>query len=365
MKNNKTVLTLTVGIIMGVVITLSGYQLWGGSNTDVPTVTDEPLYWVAPMDANYQRDKPGRSPMGMALVPVYKGGGADDTNEGLGVIRISPEVVNNLGVRTALVERKTLHTEIKTVGYVKYDEDQLLSIHPRVEGWIDKLYIKAAGDPVKKGQPLYELYSPALVNAQEDLVLALDGNNKRLIRAATDRLAALQFPESTIKTLIRTRNVEQTVTFFSPQTGVLDHLNVRQGGFVMPGKRLMSIGVLDQVWVEAEVFETQAAFVTAGLPVTMILDFLPGKLWQGRIDYVYPSLDMETRTLKVRLRFDNDRGELKPNMFAQVTIHAKSNSDVLLIPKEAVIRTGASDRAVLALGDGRYKSVEIKLGRKG
>lgn len=365
MHSNNTILVLAGGIVLGAVITLGGYQL-RGDGSETPAAIEEPMYWVAPMDPNYQRAKPGKSPMGMALVPVYENAAASDgMDAGPGMISISPEVVNNLGVRTALVERKTLHTKIKTVGYVKYDEDQLLHIHPRVEGWIDKLFVKASGDPVKQGQALYEIYSPALVNAQEELVLALARKNTRLIRAAKDRLTALQLPARAIEQLIKNRKVQQNVTFYSPQTGVLDNLNIRQGGYVMPGKRLMSIGVLDQVWVEAEVFEDQAASVTAGLPVTMMLDFLPGKLWQGRVDYVHPSLDVRTRTLKVRLRFDNDNGELKPNMFAQVAIHAKSDGDVLLIPTEAVIRSGSFDRAVLALGGGRYKSVEVSLGRKG
>jgi len=173
----------------------------------------------------------------------------------------------------------------------------------------------------------------------------------------------LQIPLSAIAKLKKDRKVQQNVTFYSPQTGVLDNLNIRQGFFVKPGTSLMSIGALNQVWVEAEVFEEQAASVVEGLPVTMNLDYLPGKLWQGRVDYVYPSLDIKTRTLKVRLRFDNDNRELKPNMFAQVTIHTKTTGDTLLIPKEAVIRTGSMDRAVLALGEGRFKSVEVKLGR--
>ena len=131
------------------------------------------LYWVAPMDANYKRDKPGKSPMGMDLIPVYdeESAGAD---AGPGTITISPEVLNNLGVRTVVAERNKLHSAIKTVGYVAYDEDQLVHIHPRIEGWIEKLYVKAAGDPVKQDQPLYDIYSPELVNAQEELVLALD-----------------------------------------------------------------------------------------------------------------------------------------------------------------------------------------------
>lgn len=367
-KISSKILVGLGGVVLGVFIGVLSVNIFSGGKSSFSDVSheasqavDEPLYWVAPMDPNYTRDKPGKSPMGMDLVPVY----VDDETVSLKAIKISPEVINNLGVRTAEVENKSLHQEIKTVGYVKYDEDQLVHIHPRVEGWIERLYVKAEGDPVEKGQPLYEIYSPALVNAQEELVLALGRNNQRLIRASKDRLAALQFPHAAIKRLIETRKVEQNVTFYSPQSGVLDNLNIRQGFYVKPGTSLMSIGALDQVWVEAEVFEDQVAAVEIGLPVTMTLDFLPGKVWQGRVDYVYPSLNMKTRTLKVRLRFDNDNRELKPNMFAQVAIHAKSIEAAVVVPKEAVVRTGSFDRVVLALGDGRYKSVEVILGRSG
>jgi membrane fusion protein, copper/silver efflux system len=362
MINNK--FSMGAGVVLGALITSGLFSLMSDTAVNVADAAQEekPLYWVAPMDPNYQRDKPGKSPMGMDLIPFYdnKAAGVD---AGPGSISISPDVVNNLGVRTALVESKVLQTEIKTVGYVKYDEDQLLHIHPRVQGWIDKLYVKAAGDPVKKGQALYEIYSPALVNAQEELVLALERNNKRLVSAAEDRLKALQIPSKAISMLKKNRKVQQNVTFYSPQTGVVDNLNIRQGFYVKPGTSLMSIGALNQVWVEAEVFEEQAASVVEGLSVNMSLDYLPGKVWQGRVDYVYPTLDVKTRTLKVRLRFDNANRELKPNMFAQVTIHTKSTGETLLIPKEAVIRTGSMDRAVLVLGEGRYKSVEVKLGR--
>lgn len=300
----------------------------------------KPLYWVAPMDANYRRDKPGQSPMGMDLVPVYADGGSG-SDSGPGTIKISPEVVNNLGVRTAMAEYKSLHSQIKTVGYVKYDEDQLVHIHPRVEGWIEKLYVKAAGDPIGKNEPLYEIYSPALVNAQEEYLLALERKNQRLISAAEDRLSALQLPKSGIRNLKKTRLVNQSITFYSPQSGVIDNLNIREGFFVKPGTTLMSIGKLDQVWVEAEIFERQSSQVIKGLLVTMSLAYLPGIDWQGEVDYVYPTLDPKTRTIKVRLRFSNKDNQLKPNMFAQVIIHSNMKEKNLMIPREALIRSGS------------------------
>ena len=223
-------------------------------------------------------------------------------------------------MRTVKAEYLPIHSEIKTVGYVQYDEDKLVHIHPRVEGWVEKLYVKAAGDPIKRGQPLYKLYSPELVNAQEELVLALNRDNVRLIKASEDRLKALQIAGSVINQIKQTRKVQQAITFYAPQTGVVDNLNVREGFYVKPGMNLMSVGDLSTVWVEAEIFERQADLVEAGQAVTMTLDYMPGREWLGKVDYVYPTLNDETRTVRVRLRFDNEDYVLKPNMFAQVTI---------------------------------------------
>lgn len=326
------------------------------------TTEKKPLYWVAPMDPNYRRDKPGKSPMGMDLIPFYE---EDDkgSDAGPGAVKISPDVVNNLGVRTAPAQLGFLRSEIQTVGYVKYDEDQLVHIHPRVNGWVEKLYIKASGDPVTKGEPLYNIYSPELVNAQEELVMALERNKPRLIRAAENRLSSLRVPARVIKQLRDSKEVRQNITFYAPQNGVVDNLNIRQGYFVKPGSTIMSIGNLEQVWVEAEVFERQVAGVAVGLPVTMTLDYLPGKEWKGVVDYVYPTLNAKTRTLRVRLRFDNNDRLLKPAMFAQVVIHLDNSEKSLLVPREAVIRFGRSNRVVLALGEGRFKSVNVKIGR--
>lgn len=364
MSNN--IKPIIMGMIIGGILTFGAYTVLipSGNEQGTNAVSEEkkPLYWVAPMDANYKSDKPGKSPMGMDLVAVYDDGGKGP-DEGAGTIRISPDVINNLGVRTSTVSFKSLHTEINTVGYVTYDEDRLVHIHPRVQGWIEKLHVTAIGDPVKKGQPLYEIYSPELVNAQEEFLLALDRNNNRLISAAKNRLSALQLPKSVIAELQKTKKVQQRITFYAPQKGVVENLKIREGFFVKPGSTLMSIGDLSEVWVEAEVFERQAGQVKTGTPVTMTLDYLPGKKWNGKVDYIYPTLDAKTRTVKVRLRFKNENGYFKPNMFAQIAIHTTGDESALLIPKEALIRTGNQDRVVLALGEGSFKSVAVRVGR--
>jgi Cu(I)/Ag(I) efflux system membrane fusion protein len=320
---------------------------------------NKPMYWVAPMDANYRRDQPGQSPMGMDLVPVY----VESKTLAVGTVKISPAVENNIAVRTAKVKLGMLASQIKTIGYVGYDQGKLVHIHPRVEGWIEELAVKSVGDPVKKGQVIYELYSPELVNAQEEYILALSRKNDRLIIAAENRLMALHLPKSAITQLKTTRHVEQNIKFYAPQSGVVENLAIREGFFVKPGATLFSIGDLSEVWVEAEIFERQASFVSEGNAVTMTLDYLAGKTWHGKVDYIYPTLDVKTRTMRVRLRFDNPNLALKPNMFAQVIIQGDVTKKSLLINKEAVIRTGNQDRVVLALGEGKFKSVEVKLGR--
>jgi len=360
----KKLILLLIGIVLGAVFVqyILPHFMSTSPNEMTQAVEDKALYWVAPMDPEFKRDKPGKSPMGMDLIPVYAEKTANE--EGLeNTIMISPDVVNNLGVRTTKVMLKSLQSEIKTVGYVQYDEDKLIHVHPRVEGWIEQLYVKTAGDPVKQGQPLYTLYSPALVNAQEEYLIALNRNNERLIQAAEDRLKSLQLPKSAIATLKKHRQALQSVTFYAPQSGVLTKLEIREGFFVKPGTTMMSIGVLDDVWVEAEIFESQASQVKVGAPVTMSLAYVPSREWLGNVDYIYPTLDASTRTLRVRLRFSNDDKVLMPNMFAQVIIHSKSNSAVVVLPKEAVIRTGTMNRVVLAMGDGEFKSVAVKLGR--
>ena len=322
----------------------------------------KPLYWVAPMDPDYKRDKPGKSPMGMDLIPVYKD--AEAYNE-TGTVTISPNVVNNLGVRTAPVIQGRLDLTISTVGYVQYDEDRLVHIHPRVEGWIERLHVKAAGDPVAQGEPLYALYSPTLVNAQDELLLALKRDNPILITAAMERLSALQVPQSEIIRLKNSGKVSQTITIKAPQSGVLDNLNVREGMFVKPGMEMMSIGQLEHIWVIGEVFARQAASVGVGDAVRMRLDYLPGREWSGRVDYIYPSLNTKTRTAQVRVHFANPDSYLKPGMFAQMVIETRPSEAALLIPREALIRTGSQSRVVLAKGEGRFKSIAVKVGRIG
>ncbi|ELI6445131.1 efflux RND transporter periplasmic adaptor subunit, partial [Aeromonas salmonicida subsp. salmonicida] len=339
----------------------AGGGYWAAKQTgDGATAKEKtPLYWVNPMDPRDKRDGPAKDNMGMDFIPVYE----EQKSGSPGTVTISPEIQQNLGVRLAKVERLPIHQQIETVGYVGYDEDRLEAVNARMAGWIRTLAIKSEGQKVAKGSLLYEIYAPDLVNAQHEYLLALNTTNPLLLlRAAEGKLKSLQVPADQIAALKRNRQVRETIGIYAPSSGYVSELKVREGQYVEPAAALFNISTLQQVWVSAEVFERQAAQLKVGDPVTMTLDYAPGRSWQGRVDYLYPTLDAATRTLKVRLRVDNPDEFLKPNMFAKVAIRTGQGEPRLVVPSEAVIRTGSQDRLVLALGDGNFKSVAVTLG---
>ncbi|MBE3669699.1 efflux transporter periplasmic adaptor subunit [Vibrio navarrensis] len=364
----KSLQIATVALLIGAALGFTANQYFNAHDMSAMAATDnkasnEPLYWVAPMDPNYKRDKPGKSPMGMDLIPVY----ADDlagANDKPGTVKIDPSVENNLGVKTATVELAKLSPRIETVGYIAFDESQLWQTNVRVSGWVEKLYINAVGEQVKKGDVLFTLYSPELVKAQEELLNAKRTGRDGLVKGATERLLSLGVDREQINQVIRRGKASQTIEIKALANGVIASLNIREGGYLSPAQAVISAGPLNEVWVDAEVFERQAHWLTNGSQASMTLDALPGKAWQGEVDYVYPILDPKTRTLRMRLKFANPNGELKPNMFANITLQPVSDSEVLTVPKSSVIRSGGMTRVVLAQGEGKYRSARIETGRE-
>lgn len=357
----KQILLAAVLLLVIVIAFLSGRASSPTSSAMMEGSTSgsrQVLYWYAPMDPNFRSDNPGKSPMGMDLVPKYAG----EVEGQLGVVAIDPTMVNNLGVRTALAERSSLSRLIDTVGYVSYDEDTMHHIHTRVDGWIEKLVTNASGDPVAKGQLLFELYSPTLVSAQEEYLAALRSSNLVLRNASRNRLVALGVTSTEIRRLDKERSVRQRIPVYAMADGVVASLGVRHGMFVTPSIEVMSIASLDSIWVLAEVFERQAAWVKSGQPATVNLDYLPGETLRGTVDYVYPELDPKTRTLTVRLRFDNEELSLRPNMFARVSIQGEGVGEVVHVPREALIRGGSVNRVVVDLGNGRFRSRAVTIG---
>lgn len=318
------------------------------------------LYWVAPMDPNYRRDGPGKSPMGMDLIPVYEEG--EETSDDGPVVKVSPAVVNNLGVRTASVDRGRLWRKIDTVGYIDFDESKVSHIHLRTDGWIERLAVKSEGDRVKKGQRLFDVYSPTLVNAMEEYLQSVSSKNKRLIQASHDRLVSLGISEDQIEAIVKNRKINQTVSIYAPQDGMVSTLKVREGMYVKPAMEVMSLADLSSVWLLAEVFESQSNWVKVGQPADVKLSFVPGREWEGEVEYIYPRLDPKTRALKVRLQFDNPDEALKPNMFASINIYGGPKNDVLNIPREALIRTGKKERVIIDKGEGRYVQRQVVAG---
>lgn len=322
------------------------------------------LYWVAPMDPRFRSESPGKSPMGMDLIPVYEG--ADqDTEEDPSVVRIKPSVVNNIGVRTAPVLRGNLTRDVETVGYLDYDESKITHLHVRANGWIENLAVKSVGERVSRGQLLFEYYSPDLANAQSEYLQALKTGRDGLIQASGQRLRALGFADAQVKSLQETRRIQRLVQIRASQNGIVSELFVRGGMYVMPNMNVMTLADLSSVWLLADVFESQTRSVEVGQAAYMSLSYVPGRIWEGSVEYVYPTLDLEARTLKVRLKFNNQDEELKPNMYAKVSIAGTGVENILTVPLEALIRTGSSDRVVLALGEGRYRAVEVRAGIEG
>ncbi len=360
------VVVLTLGVLGGIAVQRYWFDMPGMSmqtETSPAGADKKILYYRHPMTPSITADRPLKDSMGMDYIPVYadEADGTGQTGDPA-TVTISPAVVNNLGVRTATVERVPLSRRIDSVGYVGYDENRLHHVHLRTEGWVENLAVKFTGARVKEGDLLFELYSPKLVNAQEEYVQALSTNNKLLLTASRGRLRALGVPDGLIDRLEKTRKVEQHVKSFAHRDGVVQELNIREGMFVDPATEAMSLVDLSSVWVMADVFEQQAQWLEIGQQAEMQIASAPGKVWKGQVDYIYPSLDPTTRTLKVRLRFDNPDELLKPNMYADVTIFAAAKQDTLSIPREAVIHTGEGQRVIVALDAGKIAPRAVKTG---
>jgi len=315
--------------------------------------------YICPMHPDVMTNDPNAiCPIcGMDLVLLEAGGEA-------GTVKLTPTVINTLGVRTAKVKKRTLFRKIDSVGYVEMDEGKLRTINLRVDGWIEKLHVKTEGDRVEAGQPLFELYSPKLVNSQEEYVQALQHNNLLLLNASKERLLSLGISLDQIEKLQTKEDVKQHIVFNAPQTGIVSRLKIREGQFVKPSQTVLEIVDLTTIWVIAEVFESQADWVKKGQRAKASMPYLPGKTWEGMVDYVYPSLDPKTRSLKVRLQFDNPEEALKPNMYADVQVFAKPKRKVLTIPREALIATGDQNRVIVALGEGKFIPMNVRVGMK-
>ncbi len=345
-------------------------------DTKKPRGEKKVKYWVAPMDPNYIRNEPGKSPMGMDLVPVYEEEGEKSSE---GVIKIDPITVQNIGVRTAAVTNGVLRKSIRAVGRIAYDEKRVEHVHTKVSGWVEELYVDTMGEEVREGDELLSLYSPELVATQEEYLQALKyrdassasgfaevaaGGNS-LVEAARKRLLFMDIDPVWIETLEKNREVQKNMKIYSPGNGIVMKKNVVDGMKVDSMMELYTIADLSRVWVIASMYEYELPFLEKGQEAEMTLSYDPGTKYTGKVTFIYPYLSKKTRTVQVRMEFDNPGMKLKPDMYADVAIEAEISGASLLVPSEAVIRTGSRNVIVTALGKGKFLPKEVTVGLEG
>ena len=324
------------------------------------------LFYKSPMDPSFISQRPGKDSMGMNLVPVYEG----DPAANLDVIEVNGATIQRMGVRLAPVRRDTLTRLIRAVGRVDFDETRIANVNMKFDGWIEKLYVNETGQEVKRGDPLFAVYSPELLASQEEYVQLLKGaaegpHTAHLVRAARQRLLQFDVPESFVRRIEESQKTSRRVVVRAPKSGYVIHKTALEGSFVKRGASLYTVADLDALWVEADVFEFDAPWVVAGQKATVELDYLPGQVQEAQVDYVYPTLDERSRTLQIRIVLPNPSVALKPGMFATVRIHAQPVGETVVVPTEAVLHSGERAVAFVHLGEGRFEPRELRLGVRG
>jgi len=329
------------------------------------------LYWRAPMDPNEIYDKPGKSKMGMDLVPVYEDGGGSD-----GAITIDPVVQQNMNVKTEPVQRKSLPVKVTTNGVLSIDETREYYVTTRVDGWVEKLYVNFTGQKVNRGDKLMDIYSPELVAAQQEYLAAvsyqqsinnssISGVSKsgdEMMKNAYRKLQLLEMPESDIINLRRTNELKTNITLNAQRSGTVLMKEVVEGEKIKAGAKLLHIADLSKLWLTADIYEYELSKIKVGADVEMQYNFLPGKTYQGKVSFIYPKIEAKSRTAKIRIDVSNINGELKPEMFAGVVIKGKVRDEVLAVPESSVLRSGKMDVVILSLGEGKFKPQMVKLG---
>ncbi|GAC1628464.1 MAG: efflux RND transporter periplasmic adaptor subunit [Nevskia sp.] len=363
MKRNTFRVVLPGLVLIAALATASGCKP-SSPQTTAPA-EQQVLYWYDPMVPEQKFDKPGKSPfMDMQLVPKYAEDAtpAGDAPLDDGSLRIDPRTVQNLGVRLAKVERMALSREVGAVGAVAVDEHRIEAVQVRAAGWVERLAVRAAGDPVRRGALLASVYAPDLLAAQQEFLLAQASGDVGLREAATSRLALFGLSAAQIARVAKTGTAERRVDYYAPFDGYVMTLGARQGAAVQPGMMLFELASLDTVWINVEVPEAQAAWIKAGDRAMAELPSQPGAQRAGKVDYLYPELTTATRTLKLRVQVDNRDGALRPGMYATVHLAGTPRAAALTVPSEAVIRTGTRSVVLVAEDLSRFRPVTVTLG---
>lgn len=353
----------------------------GGGGSATTTMGQEKserkiLYWRAPMNPNYVSDKPGKSPMGMDLIPVY----ADQASSGAGV-RVDPGFVQNFAVRTAMVERGPIPVDSRTVGILDFNQKNIVSVNTKFEGWIERAKVNYVGQEVRRGQVLFEIYSPQLVTTQQEYLAAADYVHKlseggdpdalararSLLQATRERLHYWDIADDQIDELARSAKVTKTVKMVSPVTGIVvskmsDSL---EGMKLAPGMNVYKIADLSNIWAQIEVFEYQVRYLRLGLTAGITLDAFPGRHWTGTIIYIDPTINPQTRTLKAYVEIPNPDMRLRPQMYANVVIRVPAVGNTVRVPEEAVLHTGERNIVIVRKGMDIFEPRDVEIGATG
>lgn len=335
---------------------------------------ENPLFYRNSMNPSVTSPVPAKDSMGMDYVAVY----AEDNKEEavLGTVKIDPVMVQNIGVRTAFAKRESMSRTIRAAGRVDFDEQKMARLHPKVEGWIEELKVDKTGETVKKGDVLVSIYSPKLVSTQQEYLLALNSlkslenspfedvarGAKEMVVSARERLQLLDVPEHQIIELEKYRKIKKQLHIHTPVDGTVTRIGSRQGQYVTPKTELYMVVDLSQVWVYADVYEYELPWIKVGDEAEMSLASVPGKMFSGRLGYIYPYAEAKTRTTKVRIVFDNPKQLLRPDMFAEVTIHSDVNKNAIIIPAQAVIRSGERSQVFVVKEPGKFEPRIVTLG---
>ncbi len=325
------------------------------------------LYWVDPMHPAYKSDKPGIAPdCGMQLVPVYDDGtmGQDSSGvQGYANVKLTPERQQLIGVQTGMTETRSLGKSVRTVGRIAVDETRLYKVTTKFDGYIEKLYVNVTGQPVRKGQPLFSIYSPDLLASQQEYLLAMRAakESPSLLAAARQRLLLWDMTPGEIDELGRTGVARKSVLILAPATGVVLSKSIVEGEKINAGEAHCDIANLDRVWALADVYESELPYIHTGADASMTLSYIPGRTWNGKVTFIAPTVDPMTRTVKVRVEFDNRDGALKPDMFGDITIEQPERK-VVVVPESAVLQTGTRSVIFLVKGDGTFEPREIQTG---
>jgi Cu(I)/Ag(I) efflux system membrane fusion protein len=346
------------------------------AKSETPTGKRKVLYWYDPMHPAYKSDKPGIAPdCGMKLVPKYADEVEAMKNMAPGTVMLTPEKQQLIGVRTTEVRRQRLDRTLRTSGRIEADETKIARIHVKIDGWVEKVYVDYEGKLVKKGQPLFTIYSPELVSTQQEYLIARRGESylskspyreaaegaETLLRAARERLRLWDISDDQIKKLEETGQVSRTMTLYSPINGFVMHRNLYEQTRITPETELYEIADLSIIWVYADIYEYEIPYVHLGQAATMTLSYYPERTYAGHVSYVYPTVDPKTRTAKVRLEFPNPNFDLKPDMYADVQLTIDYGVQTL-VPGEAVLDSGLRQMVFVAKPGGYFEPRQVKVG---